>query len=157
MSEQRESLDSPLSDAGQSRRREILGLAQAVGRRRRNRRRATIAAVIVVAILVSAAISRRRPPSGASDQLAFAHPKPAIRTPSEPIVPNGPAPITFLQSDARIIRRLSVAPQEPSWQKLSDDELLTRLAEIGQPGALTVVNGKPALVLLDPQKTPDGM
>ena len=154
MNEQRNNFDRPLSEAGQMRRREILRLAQAEGRHRRSRRRATIAAAVVVVMVLSVTTVQRRGEHVAPGQLAVKIESPEKSTSAAPI---DTSTVTFIESDAHIVQRLAVAPQEPSWQKLNDDELLTRLAEIGQPGALTIVDGKPTLVLVNPPQTPDGL
>jgi len=158
MVDQQENYDTPLSESGQIRRREILRLALAATRRRRDQRRATIAAVVAVVVLVPAAFLLRRQTTSAPNQVAphqvaivRPHPdQPSPQTPSAPTIP-------FVQSDPHIVQRLAVAPQSATWQTLSDDQLLTRLSDIGQPGALTTVNGQPTLILLNPQPKNDGI
>lgn len=162
MIDDRDNFAEPLSVAGQQRRREILRIALAAGRRRHQRqhqrKRATIAAILGVAVLVPASIvvRRRALQTPIPESIATSPPAPAAVQPT-PMASATAFTVAWLQTDPDIVRKLSVGPPLMPVQILTDDQLLDRLSEIGQPGALASTNGKPRLVLLNSKTAPGGL
>jgi len=77
--------------------------------------------------------------------------------PSQPIVSQNQLVITYIATDPEIVRKMATPSGPPVWQRLDDDELLNRLAEIGQPRGLAEVDGRQKLVLLEPQGAAGGI
>ncbi len=160
MSDQPGNFDPRLSASGERRKGEILRLALAAGNRRKRTRRAGMMALLVIALIVPAALVFRNRAMHSTGELAVRIPVPANTRPTPGVTPSIPqsaaAPIVYLQADPNILSRLTIAPPSPNWQRLSDDELLTRLSELGKPGAIAIVDGKPTLVLLNSHEVIDG-
>jgi len=72
--------------------------------------------------------------------VAITAPKPV---PSDSIV------VERIETDPHIVERLAVELSPPTWQTISDDDLLSSLAHEGHPAALAYVNGQPILLVLD--------
>jgi len=140
-----------LSPAGQLRRGEILTLAhrQAYGLRRRLRFRRTAVLAVVAGLALALTLRLRhsptpRPlvhapssePAQAKDRSAVAL---ALPQPRHRLAPG--VLIEHISTDSTLVSRLTLPPQSATWQKLSDDELLERLADTGRPAGLAYVSG----------------
>ncbi len=136
----------PLSPEGIQQRERILRLAQREARSLKHRRHSAriggaciILAVIALGLML---IVPGKPPVRMVKSTP-APPPPAVQqTPG--IV------VTFIQTDPTLADRLAIRPQPPRWRSIDDDELLTSLADAGQPAGLIYVNGK---ALLLPRQT----
>jgi hypothetical protein len=143
-----------LSPEGAARREAILSLALRAARRRRRHRhlaRATAAASLALALAAAAIVALRPSRPGGTPQIASSHPAPPPPTFSSP--PKHPRPsvtITRLATYPGIADRLAVRASPGAaapLPRLSDDELLARLAEAGHPAGLAYVDGsRPMLV-----------
>lgn len=150
-----------LSGAGRRRREEILDLAlgQARAQRRGRRLRRGLAATLSLGVIVfvtGRAWMRHSPGPAAAPSIAQRPSTPMASAPAEgprPVILVGhlaqhPREITIgrVETDPQIVARLALPRQTPTWQKLSDEELLQRLAESGRPAGLAYVGGH-AMVL----------
>ena len=146
--------DEPdLSDRGQHRRAEILALARRAARARRHRRTArrvgAAAAVALLFIGVFVLVRPRelpRPPIVQRPNTTKPLPIPAPVNPPPRIV------VTRIETDPTLLSRWAIAPRKPTWQALSDDELLHGLAEAGRPAGLAYVDGHPMLLFREPTR-----
>ena len=134
----------PLSAEGQLRRERILLLAQREARRRRRWRRmvrtAGVCGVAAAVMLTGICLHR----GGAPDQRPGAS---AGNGPGGVPTPTaGTIVIERIQTDPAITSRLAIPPQARSWQRLSDDELLDRLAEAGKPAGIAYLDGRAVLL-----------
>src|SRR5688572_6602221 len=163
-----------LSLRGAARRDRILDLARGAARRRRQRRRAgraVAAAAVVIAVSTAVGVIVRRPSGsvpgrGPGRELAIpvvpphGATVPTLPAPSElataPTIPpqrKAKVSIARLTTEAGIVDRLALRPRaaaEP--RRLSDDELLDRLAEAGRPAGLAYVDGRAVLLYHDKQR-----
>jgi hypothetical protein len=132
-----------LSNEGHRRREAILRLAQKQARRRRRGRLAlkltgTIA-VLLTAISVVMQLHRKQP---AAPTLAVNH----------PATPPRPTPLVTIEqiaTDPALSSKLAIQIQQPRWQRLNDDQLLTTLADAGRPAGIIEVDGRAMLVPRD--------
>jgi hypothetical protein len=129
------------SPQGESRRRQILQMAQGEARRRRNRRhivRGTGLTAVAVVVALAVILPRHRPIAVHERLQPMAQLTPPVAEPSTTIV--------YVQSDPDITDRLTIKPQAPRWTNLSDRELLDELAAAGQPAGIVCMNGKTILL-----------
>lgn len=151
---------------GEARREAILALAlrAADGRRQRRRLTRSAGAAGVFFVLAAAAILVLRPghPSGPV-AIVKSHPGPSPSPSPAPRTaptarahdhPQAAVTIVRLPTEPGIAARLSL-PAEPSGgtpaalPRVSDDELLARLAEAGRPAGLAYLDDRPVLVFHD--------
>ena len=143
-----ESDEIPLSAAGEHRRAGILRLARSAARARRQRR--AVRRVLAVAMIVIGVFVLIRPHRSISPPLAERHTTPPVTAaslPSEPPKQLSRIVVTRIETDPTLLSRWSVGPQKPTWEVLSDDDLLRRLAEAGRPAGLAYVDGHPPILL----------
>jgi hypothetical protein len=133
-----------LSPSGESRRREILRLALTAARQRRRRRRAVAlgCAAVIASGLGGLGISTRIHRQTAH-QVVIVHSTPSP-APS-PAPSSDKVPIVYIQTDPDIVKRLAVPARPPSWQMLTDAQLLQTLAAEGKPVGLVNVDGREIL------------
>ena len=142
---------TPLSPSGEQRRAEILRLAQAEARHRRHRRQsARAAAAGAAAVLLTVLLTHRWVPPSPVRPIVI-QPKPAAPPVAVVITPPPTQPprpmerkiaIEFIKTEPNIARLMAVPPQKPTWQRLSDDELIKELADAGHPAGLAWVDGR---------------
>jgi len=140
----------PLSPTGENRRAEILQHAQAEARHRRRRRQSARAAIAGVGVILLTLLltHRRVPPKPAAPMVIV--PAPATRpvavvTPPSVVATrpaHHPIVIQFIQTEPNLAQRMAAPPQEPTWRRLSDDELIQALADAGHPAGLGWVGGR---------------
>ena len=160
-----------LSARGVERREAILGLARRAARARRRHRRAgrAGAAVALVVTLAAVGILARRP-AGRPEPAPVA--REHVTTPADEAAPTSPrrhpesvpdgrdvtslpgrprraVTVARLATEPGIARRLALRPSpgRRPVPRLSDDELLERLAESGRPAGLAYVDGGATLLL----------
>ena len=148
-----------LSATGARRRDEILRAAVRAGQSRRRRRlagRAAGAAGGVIAIAWAVAAVLR--PAGLVKPPLVRGPIPPAPPPVAHVVVSGPRPavkrpaviiVQRIETDPTLVDRLAVPRQGHPWRSLSDDELLTQLAQAGRPAGLAYVDGRAQLLWRD--------
>jgi hypothetical protein len=151
-----------LSRDGERRRDQILRLAlEASGQRRRRRQaRRAVGLVLLLATAIGFGVRLRHgTPTRQARSDHRAIPGPAVSKNSTPapvashiptIAPaRSPRPqvvITRIQTDAGLTDRLSIRPDPAGWQRLTDDDLLRRLSDVGKPAGLAYVDGRAMLL-----------
>lgn len=148
---------SELSGAGVRRREEILKAALHAASRRRVRSQMMSASGAVAAVLVvlflGTRLGRVEKPPQSQIQPAIINPE---QRPSNAHAHHAVARevvITRIQTDPTLLEHLSVPPQKPTWQVLTDDQLLHALADAGRPAGLEYGNDGQVVVLYrDPMR-----
>jgi hypothetical protein len=140
-------IDTPLSPEGQRRRGEILRLACGEARLRRQRRAARRAAACGTVVLAIAVGMWMRPWHPEAPQIAKVPLIPHVTLPSPS---RAEIVIGRIQTDPTLASRWAVPLQEPTWQRLSDDDLLARLQEAGRPAGLAYVDGRAQILFREP-------
>lgn len=139
-----------LSQAGRTRRGEILAAAQRIARRRRIGRltRRGVLACAVLAAGTWASESLRKPHSSPPPQQAHMG-KPESRPTVVPAPPRRkPAEIVIerVTTDSTLATQWATPKDGAAWQRLDDDALLQQLAAAGKPAGLAHVDGHARVV-----------
>ncbi len=149
------------SAGGRRRQEEILALALRQARRQRRGRLARGLAAVSAAVLLLATLALVRigrwPAAVPSPAPILVQQQSPTPLPAAPRV-ESPAPIALpppatgivivrIETDPDILRRLAIPPQEPTWKRLTDDELLEELSAAGRPAALARIDGQAVLIL----------
>jgi hypothetical protein len=155
-----------LSAAGRQRQMEILRLARAEAGRRQLGRHTLRGGAAVLSLALCAAgvlvfrssrLTSGLAPHDGDPRPSIARapgesqPAPAVASPRAVVLVGRPRrageiAIGRIETDPAIATSLAMPPQRPTWQKLTDDQLLERLAENGRPAGLAFVDGR-AVVL----------
>ena len=149
--------DHQLSPDGRKQRAKILRLAQREARSRRRRRRGwqlafgAFGMVAMVALLVSRRGMPITPAPPDVRLMATAVPAPTTRG-NLAVLPAKPVQIIIVRvaSEPDISRRLAVKMEKPSWEMLSDDQLLQALNSAGHPAGLAWINGHEMVLFRQP-------
>lgn len=142
-----------ISYEGVKRRDEILRLAQGAARTRKHRRNvirtmsANLAFVVIASITAMVATQvpmGERRESGGSSPLAVS--KPPAPVPTAVPAEAESVKIVYIQTDMSLVDRLSIRPEPPRWEVISDEQLLEQLAQSGEPAGLVTLNGQTHLL-----------
>lgn len=149
---------SNLSPAGVARREQILAIAQQAARTRRHRRQAARAAMslAVVALVVTAALRALLPsrPTTIVEHAPTPTTQPTTPTPeTAPVSPRiviarKPRILTIdrIGTDAALASRLKTPESSITIEKLTDDQLFSRLTEAGRPAGILQTKGRSKLI-----------
>lgn len=152
----------PLTPEGLARKQAMLAQLESAVRGRGRRRVAIRAgaavaatAVIVTGVLASNTLTRSSPEPVSDPVPAVAHAEPTIDAPT----PHLPARVVYVADDGSVLDRLTVVTTGSTVQRLSDDQLLAELREIGMPAGLVRTEGRVRLAFYsaaaaDPNRTP---
>jgi hypothetical protein len=136
---------------------------RAAARRGRRRQRARGAAALVLLLATAIGVAARLR-HGRSTRQASNDPRPVpsattSRNPTSPALVSPPVVtvatarragpgvvIARIRTDAGLTDRLSIRPDPAGWQRLTDDDLLRRLSDVGKPAGLAYVDGRAILL-----------
>jgi hypothetical protein len=131
----RETFD-PLTEQGQKRREEILQQARNWARGRRVRRRVTRGGVVAVLLIGLAILLLKPTQTHRRDPIEEVRTTlPSSNRSTEPVV-------TRIVTEHGLADRLAVKIDGASVSRLTDEQLLDRLAEGGRPAAVAYVDGR---------------
>jgi hypothetical protein len=150
-----------LSPQGQMRREEILKAAKEAAHVRRRWRvagRAAAAMCVGAGLMIGVRRAMVHPSAGPAPvaRAERAQPPPAVASPGVKAIvfvgrrpTPGPGEVTIgrVATDRTLTERLAVPREAPTWQRLSDEQLLQRLGDAGRPAGLAYVEGRRALIL----------
>ena len=140
----------PLTPEGLARKQAMLAELESAVRGRGRRRIAVRAGagvaatvLLVTGVLASNTLTRSAPEPIPDPVPAVAHAEPTIDAPT----PHLPARVAYVTDDPSALDRLTVVATGSTVQRLSDDQLLAELREIGMPAGLARTEGRVPLAL----------
>ena len=143
----KQSDDAMLSSEGERRRRDILRMARGAARSRKRRRlMARGATGGVLALLVALGWWER---GRVTPLVVVRRPMPEevkVLPRVESTLKSREIVIERVETDRTLSTKWALGPQEKTWQVLTDEDLLRRLAEAGKPAGLAYVDGRARLL-----------